>query len=398
MGRRKKKKEGFDPATTKDPVAEDSPEVIEAVETFKKEQSEAIAELMDDAPDTGLPDQDRNIEVKEKPDEKPSEQPADQEQDSTPEAKESEKEPETKAEEQPKAETPEPTVDVPEKPKEKEPEPASPEYLTGEKFANYNVEIVSEDGARSVPLQNLVTTYQQFPHYQRKYNELKPVVDLAEKAKVTIRDVLPLLELGIHTYASQQGIISGSQPPVSQTMQPGGYQGPFKDAEQDAFYKETDPDLYTVIQNLHQRGMRYSQLESEVNRLREERMTPPRQAGPSEDEVNKAFDGKITSWSGDHTDYFTAANIGEARLNAFKNFIIKNHADSGLKLRDLTPQFLSAEFARFDPQYNLNYMQKIAQRKTEKVKNNSGMFTEGTGVRKQAEPLNEQQKLMADMF
>ena len=118
----------------------------------------------------------------------------------------------------------------------------------------------------------------------------------------------------------------------------------------------------------------------------------------TEEETHKVFEGKIKSWSGDHTDYFTAANIGESRLNAFKHFIVKSHSGSGLKLKDLTPDFLQAEFARFDPKYNLAYMQNLAQKKADGAKDDSGMFAEGTGVRTHAEPLDDQQKHMSDMF
>lgn len=227
-------------------------------------------------------------------------------------------------------------------------------------------------------------------------------MDLASKAQVNLNDVMPLLELGIQTYAKQQGIIEGSQPPVSGSVYqpsgvPGQYQGPFKDAETDEYYKEADPELHSTISNLYQMASGVSRVEAEINRLRQERHTP-QSKGPTDEEVNKAFDGKIKAWSGDHTDYFTTPNIGEERLNAFKNFIVKSHAGTGLTMKGLTPEFLQAEFARFDPQYNLAYMQKLAQKKAGEAKNDSGMFAEGTGVRTQAAPLDEQQEHMADML
>jgi hypothetical protein len=119
----------------------------------------------------------------------------------------------------------------------------------------------------------------------------------------------------------------------------------------------------------------------------------------AQEKAEKFFEDKILTWSGDHTDYFTAVNIGEQRLTAFKAFIIKQHSGSGLKLNDLTPEFLTNEFARFDSKYNLAYMQNLAQKKADGAKDDSGMFAEGTGVRStNAEPLDDQQEHMTDMM
>ncbi len=419
MGRKRKKikeKEGFKPETAKDPIDADSPEVIEAVEQFNTAQSEAIADLMDDAPDGDLPNSDRVAAPDEDTPEEitPDETEAmSQERESQPEAKEQAEESEAKAEEQPPAESTEGAkADVPEsdeQPKE-QPEKSvqsteSSKYLSGESFNGYTVEVITEDGARAVPLSNLVTTYQKYPETQKKYAELKPVRDLAKIARVEISQVLPLLELGIQTYAKQAGIMSGSQPPVAGTgqsmpmQQPGqmGYQGPFKDAETDEYYKESDPELYQSMHNNFRMAMeaasRIQNLELQMQRSKAE---PPAPSGPSEDEVMKAFDDKILSWSGNN-DYFTVPNIGEVRLTGFKNFIMKNHAGK-MKLSELTPDFLSSEFVRFDPKYNLEFAKQLNEKKAKSAQNDSGMFAEGSDVRSKAVPLDEQQNHMADMF
>ena len=437
MPKRKKKDPAvFDPTTAKDPAAEGSKEVVEAVEKFDKEQTDFIDSMTDEAPDNVFPLAD-GVEpdtkpAEAKPDEKPSEKPATpQEQKSTPEAKDLEKDTKAKAEGKP-AEEPGLKVDVPElkpdekpaevKPDEKpevkpevkpadgkpdeKPAAKEPEHLTGERYGEFTVEVVTEDGAKQVPMENLVTTYQQFPTIQRKYQELKPIMDLAGKAQVDLNDVMPLLELGIQTYAKQAGIVDGTQPPVADKIdvkpaQADGYQGPFKDQEQDDYYKAADPDLWGTLRNNHQAAQaatsRIGNIEAEMTRLRTERMSPQRDPAAQE-KAEKFFEDKIKTWSGDHTDYFSAVNIGEQRLTAFKTFIVKNHAGSGLKLNDLTPEFLSGEFARFDPKYNLAYMQNLAQKKADGAKDDSGMFAEGTGVRTQSEPLDEQQEHMTDMM
>ncbi|MBW2411892.1 MAG: hypothetical protein JRF72_19020 [Deltaproteobacteria bacterium] len=416
MGRKRKKqkeKEGFKPETAKDPIDVDSPEVVEAVEQFNTEQSEAIADLMDDAPDEGLPDPDRTkLSDDDKADEKTSDdtKAMSQEQESQPEAKEHAEKSEAKAEEQPPADmTEEADADVPESEPEPEPEKPTkePQYLSGEKFADYTVEVVSEDGARPVSLSNLVTTYQKYPETQRKYAELKPIRDLAKKAQVEINQVVPLLELGIQTYARQQGIMDGTQPPVADTGQgaplyqpgQGGYPGPFKDAETDAYYKEADPELYASVTNSHRIAQnaisRIQQLETHIQQAKS--APAPQPSGPSEEEVQRAFDDKIMGWAGKN-DYFTAPNIGEVRLSGFKNFLIKNHAGKGMKLADLTPDFLASEFVRFDPKYNLEFAKGLNQKKAQAAKNDSGMFAEGSDVRSKAVPLDEQQSHMADMF
>ena len=409
-GKKKKESEGFRVETARDPIDADSPEVIEAVEKFNEEQQTEIANLMDDAPDEGLPSSDRIRENEGKPDETPSDETAKAEQESQPEARDPEVETEAKAEEQPPTEAqPEVEADVPESDEQPESKPASREFVSGEQYENYEVEIVTEDGAKSVPLNNLITTYHKYPETQRKWAALKPVYELAQKAQVDLNQIMPMLELGIQTYAKQQGIIQGTQPPVGDTFVPqqpgagvqGHYQGPFKDAETDAYYKEADPDLWQSMHNnfniAHGAATRMATLENEIRQMKSA-PAAPQQTGPSQEEVERVFDGKIKAWSGDHTDYFTAENIGQVRMESFKNFIIKTHAGKGLKIADLTPVFLQSEFARFDPKYNLAYMEQLAAKKAREAQNDSGMFAEGSGVRSKAVPLDEQQSHMADML
>ncbi|MBW2411260.1 MAG: hypothetical protein JRF72_15800, partial [Deltaproteobacteria bacterium] len=379
-----------------------------AVEKFNEEQQTEIANLMDDAPDEGLPSSDRIRENEGKPDETPSDETAKAEQESQPEARDPEVETEAKAEEQPPTEAQsEVEADVPESDEQPESKPASRQFVSGEQYENYEVEIVTEDGAKSVPLNNLITTYHKYPETQRKWAALKPVYELAQKAQVEVNQVLPLLELGIQTYAKQQGIIQGVQPPVDGTFTsgppatPGGYNGPFKDAETDEYYKEADPEIWQSMHNnfriANGAAQRMSSLENEIRQIKS--APPEKPPGPTPEEVERVFNDKIKSWAGDHNDYFTAQNIGEVRLTSFKNFIVKNHAGKGLKIADLTPEFLQSEFARFDPKYNLAYMEQLAAKKAKEAQNDSGMFAEGSGVRSvKTVPLDEQQGHMADML
>lgn len=407
MARKKKKAGSDDLATASEVIEEGSKEAIEAAAEHDKTQSEAMADLLDISPEPEIKPPDETPPAEVKPDETPPAKPAEQEPQGQPaKAKEPEQEkPQAIAEEQPPGESPTPAqAAVPDSKPKKEETPKATDFVSGDRFGDFTVEVVSDDGAKSVPLGNLVTTYQQFGHLQRKYQEVKPLFDLAEKANVRVQDTIPLLELGIQTYIKQQGIVDGTQPPVDKIKPagPGEYQGPFKDAEQDAYYLEVDPDHHAAMHRMYDMagGNKVAKLEAEVEGLKKMRMTPlPDAPDPAaQQDAQKAFDGKIMSWSGDHTDYFTAPNIGEARLNAFKNFIIRNHAQSGLKIKDLTPDFLAAEFARFDSRYNLEYMKRLANKKAADGKNESGMFAEGTGIRTQAEPLDDQQKHMVDMF
>jgi len=402
---RKKKRAGSESLETAATVIEEgSKEAVEAAATLDKTQQAEMADLLDDsiAPEAAEPAETPPAEAA--PEQKPPEKPAESEPVSPPEkAKEPEPDLTTGTEEQPPGETPKPEATVPDSKPKKE-----PDFVSGDRFEDFTVEVVSDDGARSVPLGNLVTTYQQFGHLQRKYQEVKPLFDLVEKAGYKPIDTLPLVELGIQAYIKQQGIVDGRQPPVSDTRPPapGEYQGPFKDAEQDAYFLEVDPDHHASMHRLFDMasgGGKVAQIEAEIENLKRARSAPlPPEADPNVQakmaEAQQAFEGKIKTWSGDHTDYFTAPNIGEARLNAFRNFIIRSHAKSGLKIKDLTPDFLSAEFARFDSRYNLEYMKRLASKKAADGKEESGMFAEGTGVRTQAEPLDEQQKHMVDLL
>ena len=55
MPKKKKDPAVFDPTTAKDPAAEGSKEVVEAVEKFDKEQTTAIDSMIDEAPENEFP-------------------------------------------------------------------------------------------------------------------------------------------------------------------------------------------------------------------------------------------------------------------------------------------------------------------------------------------------------
>ena len=406
MSKRKakqKEEKGFDPSTTKEEFAEDSPEALEAAEKFREEQAAHMADL-DEYRSEPEPDKE--------PVKTPEDKPAEPEPEGEPEAEEKSGEKEAKAEEKPAAE------EEPEPPAEHSAEGESPyvepEFIPGDRFDGYTVEVITEKGSKRVPVTNLVTTYTKYGELQRKHLDAKPIFDLAEKAGVPISQVYPLLEIGIQTYMKQQGIVDGTTPPVIATappshvsppQPPGSYDGPFNDAEQDAYYKEVDPDLHATMHRMYQMarsaggGGEIAALRQEIAALKQARTAPPDPGAEQMkyEEATKRFDDIVLKWSGDHTDYFSQPNIGPARLNGFKNFIYNEHKNSGLKLKDLTPKFLQAEFARFDPSYNYEYLTKLAQKKAAEAKSDSGMFAESTGVRSKADPLDEQQKHMADI-
>jgi hypothetical protein len=265
------------------------------------------------------------------------------------------------------------------------------------------IEVPTDDGVRQVPLKNLVTTYNQHKHLQAQHAVIKPILDLAKQSRVPVDKILPVLELGIRT--AMQNSQGGGQAPsgTAPTGQGSGqYQGPFKDAEEDARIKEIDPSLHHSQWNL------FNQLQ-QTNRMVAQMTSNMRQAGRPDSGRTEAFSAmknlvekKITDFAGEHKDYFAVdpSTKSSPRLELFKLFLAKHYGHLDIE-HDLTPQMLGIAFNAFDPGYVEKHIQAEADKKRkELLAQERATFGESSSARSgvPAQNLNDQQEIMADIL
>jgi hypothetical protein len=271
-------------------------------------------------------------------------------------------------------------------------------------------EVIGKDGVKQIPVSNLITTYQQFPELQRRYTAVKPLVELAEKTGLPANQILPFLELGIKTAMEQQGKPtsgSGAAPSMAPSAVPGApadpnaYNGPFKDAKEDTYYKELDPGFHASQWRLWNAVSSRPAVDSDLRQKVEgilqfvnERANSERQAAEQE-MVNRgveAVDKRIQQWSGDKNDYFSDPKVGKQKTDSFREFLFNRFPE--VKIADLSPEFLSAAFAQFDPKYYNGYLMRLSRQQS-----GQRIFVEG-GAQRGAGPakLTDQQEAMADMM
>jgi hypothetical protein len=416
----RKKNDPEKPDTSEDTAKEPEQEEVGQSEVkgkddtpeFAAEQSEAMSEILDDEPE------DLN-ELAKQPAEK------DKEQDSLPESEAQGKDkPEDK---QPDSKEAEPELaakdEVKPDEKEKEPDKTKPDETGKEtpedKSLDITYEVIEPDGVKQVPVKNLITTYQQFGNLQKRHTAIKPLFELMEKANQPVEMLYPYLEVGIAYMQQVQGAGKGEMPqavlpgikaqvpqPEIPEQKPGEYQGPFESEEKDDYYKEVDPDLHNAMWRMWNVAIQKSQtptasaapddITQRVSALEQasQQIASERQQTYIED-GKREIDNRINQWVGPHNDYFKEASKGNERLEGFRNFIIGRYPDT--KIKELTPEFLSAVFAAFDPVYYNQYLQNLAANKSPE-NNESGTFSESSGVRQPSVKLTEQEECMAELM
>lgn len=368
---------------------------------FAAEQSEAMSDIMDD----DEPDLNELAQQPAEEDQEPESQPE-------PKAEEAAK-PEGKGIDSEKAEA-EPAAKDKEK-LEKDQKAGEPEKKTPEdKNLDVIYEVIEGDGVKQVPVKNLITTYQQYGNLQKRHTAIKPLFELMEKAGQPVEMLYPYLEVGIAYMQQIQNASEGRTPnldvpgvkpailkPDIPEQQPGQYQGPFESAEKDEYYQEVDPDLHSAMWRMwnvavkgqtstgpDDIGKRISALEQASARVAQDNMKAHIEDGKRE------IENRITQWAGPHNDYFNDAQKGPERLEGFKKYIIGRYPET--KIKELTPEFLSAVFASFDPVYYNQYLQNLAAKQVPEDK--PGTFSESSAVRQAAAKLGEQEKYMADLL
>lgn len=371
---------------------------------FAAEQSEAMTDLMDDEPEDlhelAKQPAEKDQEQKSQPDEKA-------EKDAKPEEKDdhsTQDEPESTAKDEVKTKKEE-------KPDEEPKDAESEKTTTEDDSLNVTYEVIEPDGVKQVPVKNLITTYQQFGNLQKRHTAIKPLFELIDKAKVPVDMLYPYLEVGIAYMQQVQGAGEGKTPDVAAVgiqpqmtkpdipqQQPGQYQGPFGSADKDEYYKEVDPDLHSAMWTMYNMVANSGAAKEpdEITR----RLTALEHARANEGQLQtrteglKEIDNRINQWAGPHNDYFSDQSKGNERMEGFKNFIIGRYPDT--KISELTPEFLSAVFAAFDPVYYNKYLQNLATQKT--PDDSTGTFAESSSVRQAAVKLTEQEQHMADLL
>lgn len=266
------------------------------------------------------------------------------------------------------------------------------------------VEVATEDGVRKVPLKNLVTTYTQYRHLQALHAQAKPIFDLSKGANVPMQELYPYLVLGIQTAARQRDAMAHGQEPSQPAGGDKGYQGPFKDAEEDARIKEIDPSLHASQWNVFNRAVgverQLTQIMGMLNR-------GGQNGGGQSDtqrifnETKAAVEKKISDWAGEHKDYFALdpqTGISQ-RMEQFKAFLGNKYGH--LDIDDLSPEILAIAFQTFDPDYVTQYMQAQASKKAaDLLAEQNATFGESSNARSGSpvKQLTEQQEFMKDVL
>lgn len=271
--------------------------------------------------------------------------------------------------------------------------------------------VVTPKGAKDVKAQDLITTYQQFESLQSQHLNVKPLLDFAKAENMPQDLIWPIFAYGMEAY--RRDLQAGNAPgdPQQQQAQPSGYSGPFKDATEEAYFKDRDPDMYGIIMRQHQAiqnmQMQFKGLNqpgSDGNRTPLYRQPPPQQAGAQDnaaqmETIRQDFNQKINAWTAEYPDYFKAdPQTGKSQtLDAFLVYLADNYPH--WKVSELTNERLSAAFAGFDPTFYNQTIEARAQAKEKEIRDqNRQMFAEGGDVRAPAPQLSEQEQEIADMY
>lgn len=371
-------------------------------ETLDTEQQSEMADLVDGA--TEEPTEEAAA-AEPTPEQPPKDEPATQEPAGKPDAKDKAAEATPETRDQEGAEEP-PADQPPDQPEAKKPDEPAKEPESEPTF-----EVITGDGVKQVGVKALVTTYQQYANLQKRHLAIKPLFDMIDDfgkkgMPLDANALMPYLELGIKTAhgmaeAAPQASAQPSQPATRQPAADGRYQGPFKSQDDDDYYKEYDADLHKAMwdqynekADLHAK-IRNFEIQAQ-NAPRQPAAAPQQPQGPSTVDIQKALDDRVDKWAGDHNEYF-AGDTGKQRRDAFIQFLTQRYGS--MKIGEMTPEFLGAAFAGFDPQYYNHWLNERAKATVQPGKLTE-TFSEGADTRRPSKDsfLDEQQREMADLM
>ena len=359
-------------------------------------QDTEIADLYEDGPGTMSEDEPESQLEPEPPDDPPK--PPEVEEPAEPAPPKGEKPPE-------KGET-EPEAEAEKKPDGEPGEPPPPpvEYAKDEQV----YKVVTSKGAREVPVKDLATTYQQYQHLQQQHLNVKPILDFAKSESMPQDLIWPIFAYGIEAYRRDLQAQQSGQGQNQQQGNTGEYDGPFKDATQEQYFAERDPDMHAIIKRQHEQVKALSgQLErlSTMPQNQPNMGRPQPQHDPQADqarmqEIRQEYERKVNDWVKDYSEYFKPdPQTGKSeRLDAFLQYMGEVYPH--WRVSELDSQRLSAAFAGFDPAYYSQMINQRAKAKEEEIRRqNRQLHAESDAVRSSGAPqLTDQEKEIADMF
>ena len=357
------------------------------IEAAEKEHEETQAGAMDDLLsefETGPPS--KPGDDKKPPDQKPEKEEGRSAEGEAGKAKPPEK-PEAKKEgikpEDTKAEPPPGEV----KAGEQKAEPR-PETKTGDLEDLY--EIKGPEGMRMVKASDLVNTYQQFSSLQQQHLAVKPIIDLSRESRVPLEQIFAYTIYGIkkaHETAKGKGE-AGAGPQAA-----GEYQGPFDNAETDAYMKESDPKMHASMWTLYRQN---TDLRNALDGVRQKISSrEAREAEQGEQSVVGQANKVMKDFTDAHKNYFADEQV----LKNFKTFLGTKYSE--VALDKLDPPFLNAALMHYDPKYFAVFSAEQAKTTEEKKREEErSAFGESGDVRSTTvtPQLTEQQEHMADML
>lgn len=288
----------------------------------------------------------------------------------------------------------------PEKESDKD-QPEDDKTVIAKDPGNEVYKVVTNDGARDVPLKDMVTTYQQYGNLQKQHLVVKPILEFARDNRMPADLIFPVFAKGIAAL-QEENQASAAGPGPGQPPATDGYTGPYKDEAQEKYFRERDNDMHEIIMRQHQTMQDMGQ---KVQQLSSQQQPAPVQqqhaAAPAVDveSLKSQFKEKVDAWSKPYSDYFKPDEQGNSeRLNAFMNYVGTNFPN--WRVSQLTQAQLSAAFAGFDEAYYTEAMKKHAGQYKQNLENQeAGAFAESdTTPRVDAPALGEQEQEIADMF
>lgn len=357
------------------------------VEAAEKEHEETQAQAMDDLLsefETGPPP--TPGDDKKPPDQKPEKKESRSDEGEAgkakppgkPEAKKEETKPEdTKAEPPPgKVKSEEQKAEL------------KPETKAGDLEELY--EIKGPDGMRMVKASDLVNTYQQFSSLQQQHLAVKPIIELSRESRVPLEQIFAYTIYGIkkaHETAKGKGETGAEHEARGQ------YQGPFENAETDAYMKESDPKVHASMWTLYRQN---TDLRNALDGLGKKiSLRESREVEQGEQSIVDQANSVMGQFTGTHKKYFAEEQV----LKNFKTFLGSKYSEVALDKLDLP--FLNAALMHYDPNYFAVFSAEQAKTAEEKKREEErSAFGESGDVRgtKVTPQLTEQQGHMTDML
>ncbi|MBW1723132.1 MAG: hypothetical protein JRJ78_13885 [Deltaproteobacteria bacterium] len=268
------------------------------------------------------------------------------------------------------------------------------EGLTDQQEEEYRVKL--PDGTeRDVPVKDLVTAYQQVANYQRLHQGIKPLLDVSQEYQLTPQQIMEFFSLGVQTAAEREQGHAGPQDQAAAGTQPQQYDGPFKDAEEEAYFKEADPAMYDLIMRQHQT---VKQLQDQLRTVSDttQSITSEREQALYRQRKERV-EGVYKSLADRHPKLLGTPE----GMQAFQQWIAMSHF-ARTPVDDVSVELLETALSQYNPEYYKRHLvdQALLEQK-EREKQEQATFAETEDVRTGGDrgvQVDEQQKEMMDLL